>query len=384
MKNLVILGSTGSIGKNGLKIVDEFPDKYNVTALSANSNYKELAKQIRKYNPKYAAIGSEEGYRELKSEFGDKTKIYFGDEGLKELGKIKETDIILTAVSGSIGIESTIEAVKLGKRIALANKETLVTAGDIINEMVKRYNAEIIPVDSEHSAVFQSMKSGKSEEVKKIILTASGGPFRGKKTLDLENVTIADALNHPNWSMGKKITIDSATLVNKGLEVIEAHYLFNADYDKIDVVVHPESIIHSMVEFCDNSVVAQLGNPDMKIPIMYSFSYPERTNSGVVEGLDLLKYGKLTFEKPNSDVFKGLKFAYQAGRRGKGMPVVFNAANEEAVAMFLKGKIRFLDIYSIIEKCMSEHRDIEELNLEKIMETDKITRERAKGWKNNG
>ncbi len=379
MKNIVILGSTGSIGKNGLKIVDEFPGEYNITALSANSNYKELAEQIRKYKPKYAAIGSEEGYKYLKAEFGNSTEIYCGDEGLKELGKIDETDIILTAVSGSIGIESTIEAVKRGKRIALANKETLVTAGDIINELVKKHGAQIIPVDSEHSAVFQSMKSGRSEEVKKILLTASGGPFRGKRTEDLEKVTIADALNHPNWSMGKKITIDSATLVNKGLEVIEAHYLFNVDYDKIEVVVHPESIIHSMVEFWDNSVVAQLGTPDMKIPIMYSFSYPERANSSVVEGLDLLKYGKLTFEKPDMDVFKGLKFAYEAGRRGKGMPVVFNAANEEAVAMFLKGKIKFLDIYSIIEKCMSEHRDIDELTLDKIMETDKITRERAKG-----
>lgn len=379
MKNLAILGSTGSIGKNGLNIVDEFPGEYRVTALSAHSNYKELAEQIRKYSPKYVSIGSEEGYKELKSEFGSNIEIYFGDEGLKELGKIKETDIILTAVSGSIGIESTIEAVKLGKRIALANKETLVTAGDIINDLVKKHNAEIIPVDSEHSAVFQSLKSGKSEEVKKIILTASGGPFRGKSTSELEKVTIADALNHPNWSMGKKITIDSATLVNKGLEVIEAHYLFNIDYDKIDVIVHPESIIHSMVEFCDNSVIAQLGTPDMKIPIMYSFSYPDRANSGVVEGLDLLKYGKLTFEKPDLDVFKGLKFAYEAGRRGKGMPVVFNAANEEAVALFLNGKIRFLDIYSIIEKCMSEHRDIEELTLDKIMETDKITRDRVKG-----
>ena len=379
MKNLAILGSTGSIGKNGLNIVDEFPGEYRVTALSAHSNYKELAEQIRKYSPKYVSIGSEEGYKELKSEFGSNIEIYFGDEGLKELGKIKETDIILTAVSGSIGIESTIEAVKLGKRIALANKETLVTAGDIINDLVKKHNAEIIPVDSEHSAVFQSLKSGKSEEVKKIILTASGGPFRGKTTSELEKVTIADALNHPNWSMGKKITIDSATLVNKGLEVIEAHYLFNIDYDKIDVIVHPESIIHSMVEFCDNSVIAQLGTPDMKIPIMYSFSYPDRANSGVVEGLDLLKYGKLTFEKPDLDVFKGLKFAYEAGRRGKGMPVVFNAANEEAVALFLNGKIRFLDIYSIIEKCMSEHRDIEELTLGKIMETDKITRDRVKG-----
>ncbi len=379
MKNLAILGSTGSIGKNGLNIVDEFPGEYRVTALSAHSNYKELAEQIRKYSPKYVSIGSEEGYKELKSEFGSNIEIYFGDEGLKELGKIKETDIILTAVSGSIGIESTIEAVKLGKRIALANKETLVTAGDIINDLVKKHNAEIIPVDSEHSAVFQSLKSGKSEEVKKIILTASGGPFRGKTTSELEKVTIADALNHPNWSMGKKITIDSATLVNKGLEVIEAHYLFNIDYDKIDVIVHPESIIHSMVEFCDNSVIAQLGTPDMKIPIMYSFSYPDRANSGVVEGLDLLKYGKLTFEKPDLDVFKGLKFAYEAGRRGKGMPVVFNAANEEAVALFLNGKIRILDIYSIIEKCMSEHRDIEELTLGKIMETDKITRDRVKG-----
>ncbi len=378
MKKVSILGSTGSIGKNGLAIVDSFPDKLQITALSANENYKELAEQIRKYKPKIACIGSEEGYKELKRDFGNSIEILFGEEGLKELGKIDETDISLTEVSGSIGIGATIEAIKKGKRIALANKETMVVAGDIINGMLKEYGAEIIPVDSEHSAVFQSLKSGNDKEVKKVILTASGGPFRGKNLDYLKDVTIEQALNHPNWSMGRKITIDSATLVNKGLEVIEAHYLFNVDYNKIDVVVHPESIIHSMVEFCDSSVIAQLGNPDMKLPIVYAFTYPERYENNCVTALDLIKYGKLTFEKADTTTFKGLELAYEAGKSGKGMAAAFNGANEVAVDMFLKGKIKFLEIYKIIEKCMENHLPIKDMTLENLVDADKAARECAR------
>lgn len=378
MKKVSILGSTGSIGKNGLAIVDSFPEQFEVTALSANENYKELAQQIKKYKPKYVSIGSMEGYKELKKEFGDKLEIGYGEEGLTALGAVDESDIVLTAVSGAVGIGATIEAVKKGKRIALANKETMVVAGDIINKMVEQYGAEIIPVDSEHSALFQSLKGGNIKELKKLILTASGGPFRNRSYEELQNVSIEQALAHPNWSMGKKITIDSATLVNKGLEVIEAHYLFKTDYDKIDVVVHPESIIHSMVEFCDNSVIAQMGVPDMKLPIMYAFSYPERLESSCANTLDLISYGKLTFEKPKKEIFRGLQLAYDAGKAGAGMSAAYNGANEVAVELFLNGKIKFLKIYEIIEKCMENHIPVKEMTLENILNADRAARECAR------
>ncbi|MBZ4683783.1 MAG: 1-deoxy-D-xylulose-5-phosphate reductoisomerase [Fusobacteriaceae bacterium] len=373
MKNITILGSTGSIGTNALEIIRELNNEFNILALTANSNYKLLAKQIKEFNPKYVSIGTEEGYKFLKKEFND-IEIYCGKEGLREIGKLDETDIILTAVSGAIGLEATIEAIKKEKRIALANKETMVAGGDYINSLLKKYKAEIIPVDSEHSALFQSLLSGKDKEVKNLILTGSGGTFRGKDLEFLKNVKVEDALKHPNWSMGKKITIDSSTLINKGLEVIEAHQLFNIDYDKIKVVIHPQSIIHSMVEFVDNSIVAQMGVPDMKIPIQYAFTYPNRMQNEIIEGLDFMKYSNLTFEEVNHKVFRGIELAFFAGKTGKSMPIVFNAANEIAVELFLNNKIKFLDIYKIIENEMNNHNIINVNNLETILEIDREVR----------
>lgn len=374
MKNICILGSTGSIGKNALEIIDNSQD-YTVLALSAHKNYKLLMQQIERFTPKYVSIGTEEGYREIKKIYPD-LDVYLGSKGLKILGGLDETDIILTAVSGAIGIEATIEAIKKGKRIALANKETMVAAGELINSLLRRYKAEIIPVDSEHSAIFQALLSGSIDEVSRLIITASGGTFRGKKIEDLKNVRVEDALKHPNWAMGKKITIDSSTLVNKGLEIIEAHQLFGVPYDKIDVLIHPQSIVHSMVEFKDRSIIAQMGVPDMKIPIQYAFTYPERKENTILEGLDFLKFSELSFEKLNGNVFKGVEYAFYAGREGKSMPLVYNASNEVAVDLFLNGKIDFLDIYKIIYGAMESHTPVEVLDFKTISEIDKETRAR--------
>ncbi|BDU49672.1 1-deoxy-D-xylulose-5-phosphate reductoisomerase [Haliovirga abyssi] len=373
MKKIAILGATGSIGKNGLKVIDQFKDKFEIIALSANKNYKLLIEQIKKYKPKYVSIGTEEGYKAIKKEFSN-IEIFIGESGLKKIGQIDEMDILLTAVSGSIGIESTIEAIKNGKRIALANKETLVAAGDIITKM----DREILPVDSEHSAIFQSLKSGKNKEVENIILTASGGPFRGYTLNELKNISVEQALKHPNWKMGSKITIDSATLVNKGLEVIEAHYLFNVDYDKIKVLVHPESIVHSMVEFKDSSVIAQMGMPDMKLPIQYAFTYPDRMSNVELPKLNLGKIGKLTFEEPNLELFKGLKLAYEAGKNGNGYPIVFNMANEELVKLFLDRKIKFLEIYDYIEEVLNQFNSEKIETVEQIKHIEKITKEKLR------
>lgn len=374
MKNIVILGSTGSIGTNALEIIREKKEEFKVLGLSGNSNYKLLIEQIEEFNPKYVSIGTEKGYTEIKKKF-PKLEIFKGKEGLKKLGKLSNTDIILVAVIGAVGIEATVEAIKLEKRIALANKETMVAGGSYINKLLEKYpKAEIIPVDSEHSAIFQSLLSGKKKDVKNIIITASGGTFRGKEKKDLENVKVSEALCHPNWSMGKKITIDSSTLVNKGLEVIEAHELFKVDYDNIKVLIHPESIIHSLVEFKDNSIIGQFGVTDMKLPIQLAFTYPDRQESKVLKSLDLLKVGKLTFEEPNREVFKGLDLAYYAGRIGKSMPTVLNAANEVAVELFIEEKIKFLDIYKIIEEAMKNHFPEEINDLETILKVDEATR----------
>lgn len=374
MKNIVILGSTGSIGTNALEIVRNKKDEFKVIGLSANTNYKLIMEQIKEFNPKYVSIGTEEGKEIIKKEFPN-VEVFIGREGLKKLGQIEEMDIILVAVIGAIGIEATSEAIKLGKRIALANKETMVAGGDYINRLLKEYpKAEIIPVDSEHSAIFQSLMGGKKSQVKNLIITASGGTFRGKKLEDLKDVTVEQALKHPNWSMGRKITVDSSTLVNKGLEVIEAHQLFNMDYNKIKVVVHPQSIIHSLVEFDDNAVIAQLGVTDMKLPIQLAFTYPDRVENSCLDRLDLLKVGNLTFEEPDREVFKGLDLAYKAGKIGKSMPTVLNAANEIAVELFLNKKIKFLDIYRIIEKAMENHKVEEVENLDSILRIDSATR----------
>lgn len=374
MKNITILGSTGSIGTNALEVIRQKRDEFNVVALSGHTNYKLVMEQIKEFSPKYVSIGTEEGFEAIKKEFPE-VNLFFGREGLKKLGELEETDIILTAVSGVIGIEATVEAIKKGKRIALANKETMVAGGAYINRLLKEYpEAEIIPVDSEHSALFQSLSAGRREDVKNLIITASGGSFRGKKRDELEEITVSEALKHPKWSMGKKITIDSSTLVNKGLEVIEAHELFGIDYDRIKVAVHPQSIVHSLVEYKDNAMVAQLGATDMKLPIQLAFTYPEREESTALEKLDLMKAGNLTFEEPDMETFKGLPLAYRAGKTGGTMPVVFNAANEVAVELFMKEKIKFLEIYDVIEKAMDNHMPMEIENLEIILKVDEETR----------
>lgn len=374
MKNIVILGSTGSIGTNALKVIEAKKDEFKVLGMSAYSNIELFKEQVKKFNPKYICIGSEKNAEILKTLYPEKI-VYFGDEGLKAMGALEETDIVLTAISGAIGIEATVEAIKKEKRIALANKETMVAAGDYINKLLKKYpKAEIVPVDSEHSALFQSMQGSGKEEIKNLIITASGGPFRGKTLEELKNVTVEQALKHPNWSMGKKITIDSSTLVNKGLEVIEAHMLFGIDYDNIEVLVHPQSIIHSMVEFVDNSIIAQIGAPDMKLPIQYAFTYPKRESSNELERLSLKNLRELTFSQVDSDVFKGVELAFRAGKIGKTMPCVFNSANEIAVELFLKGEIKFLKIYEIIEKAMESHEVREIDSLEIIKNVDRETR----------
>lgn len=374
MKNIVILGSTGSIGTNALKVIEAKKDGFKVLGMSAYSNIELFKEQVKKFNPKYICIGSEKNAEILKTLYPEKI-VYFGDEGLKAMGALEETDIVLTAISGAIGIEATVEAIKKEKRIALANKETMVAAGDYINKLLKKYpKAEIVPVDSEHSALFQSMQGSGKEEIKNLIITASGGPFRGKTLEELKNVTVEQALKHPNWSMGKKITIDSSTLVNKGLEVIEAHMLFGIDYDNIEVLVHPQSIIHSMVEFVDNSIIAQIGAPDMKLPIQYAFTYPKRESSNELERLSLKNLRELTFSQVDSDVFKGVELAFRAGKIGKTMPCVFNSANEIAVELFLKGEIKFLKIYEIIEKAMESHEVREIDSLEIIKNVDRETR----------
>lgn len=374
MKNITILGSTGSIGTNALEVIRQKKDEFNVVALSGHINYKLVMEQIKEFNPKYVSIGTEEGFEAIKKEFPE-VELFFGREGLKKLGELEETDIILTAVSGVIGIEATVEAIKKGKRIALANKETMVAGGAYINKLLKEYpEAEIIPVDSEHSALFQSLSAGRREDVKNLIITASGGSFRGKKRDELKEITVSEALKHPKWSMGKKITIDSSTLVNKGLEVIEAHELFGIDYDRIKIAVHPQSIVHSLVEYKDNAMVAQLGATDMKLPIQLAFTYPKREESIALEKLDLMKVGNLTFEEPDMETFKGLPLAYRAGKTGGTMPVVFNAANEVAVELFMKEKIKFLEIYDVIEKAMDNHVPVEIKNLEIILKVDEETR----------
>ncbi len=367
-----ILGSTGSIGTQTLEIVRANGD-LEVVALSAGSNIGLLEKQIREFSPKLVAVWDEIKAEELKKNISDlDVTVVSGMEGLIAVSTAKEAQIVLTAVVGMIGILPTVEAIKAGKDIALANKETLVTAGHIIMPLAKENRVNIYPVDSEHSAIFQSLNGENKREVSKILLTASGGPFRGRTKEEMKDVTLAQALNHPNWSMGKKITIDSATMVNKGLEVIEAKWLFDVDFDDIQVVVQPQSLIHSMVEFKDGAVMAQLGTPDMKLPIQYALYYPERRHIDS-ERVDFAKIASITFENPDMENFEGLKLAYEAGKMGGSMPTVFNAANELAVAMFLEEKIKFLDIYEIIKYCMSNHKVIQNPSLNDILNIEKQT-----------
>ncbi|MBM6855459.1 1-deoxy-D-xylulose-5-phosphate reductoisomerase [Mediterraneibacter glycyrrhizinilyticus] len=374
MKKIAILGSTGSIGTQTLEIVRTNKD-LEVTALAAGNNIDLLERQIREFRPRLAAVWKEERAAELKSRLADMdVRVVSGMDGLLEVAAVPESEILVTAIVGMIGIRPTIEAIRAGKDIALANKETLVTAGHIIMPLAKECGVSILPVDSEHSAIFQSLQGGQRKALHKILLTASGGPFRGKKREELEHIQVEDALKHPNWEMGRKITIDSSTMVNKGLEVIEAKWLFGVTVDQIQVVVQPQSIIHSMVEYEDGAVIAQLGTPDMKLPIQYALYYPERRYLPG-ERLDFGTLTQITFEKPDMETFYGLKLAFEAGRRGGSLPTVLNAANERAVAMFLNRKIRYLEIPEIIQACMENHKNIPDPTVEEILKTEKETYE---------
>ena len=372
MKKIAILGSTGSIGTQTLDVVRANGD-IEVLGISAGRNVKMLEEQAREFHPKLIAVWDENAAKDLAVRLQDMdVKIVSGMDGLLELARMPETDILVTAVVGMIGIRPTMEGIKAGKDIALANKETLVTAGHLIIPMAKEYGVQILPVDSEHSAIFQALHGEKREQVEKLLITASGGPFRGRKRDELKNVTLADTLKHPNWVMGQKITVDSATLVNKGLEVMEAKWLFDVDLDHIQVVVQPKSIIHSMVEFKDGAVMAQLGTPDMRLPIQYALYYPERR---YLEGerLDFHKLKEITFEDPDMETFLGLPMAMDAARAGGSMPTVFNAANELAVKKFLEEKIGFLDIYEIIGQSMDRHQVIANPDLDEILAVEAET-----------
>ena len=373
-KTIAILGSTGSIGTQTLEVVRENKD-IRVAGLSAGSNITLLEKQIREFHPSLAAVWDEEQAKILAGRVSDlEVKVVSGMDGLLELAQMEESQILVTAIVGMIGIRPTIAAIQAGKDIALANKETLVTAGHLIMPMAREKGVQILPVDSEHSAIFQAIHGEDKREIHKLLITASGGPFRGKKREDMEHVKVEDALKHPNWSMGHKITIDSATLVNKGLEVMEAKWLFGVDLDHIQVVVQPKSIIHSMVEFKDGAVMAQLGTPDMKLPIQYALYYPERRFLAG-DRLDFAALAQITFEKPDMDTFLGLPMAMQASRTGGSMPTVFNAANERAVALFLAKKIRFLEIYDVIAGAMEAHKTIADPTLEQILAAEQETYE---------
>ena len=375
MKKVAILVSTGSIGTQTLEVVRENQD-IEVCALAAGSNIARLEQQIREFRPRLAAVWSEEKARELRIRTADlPVEIVSGMEGLIQVAVLEEAEILVTAIVGMIGLRPTIAAIKAGKDIALANKETMVTAGHIIMPLAKEHKVSILPVDSEHSAIFQSLQGNEGNKIQKILLTASGGPFRGKKQEDLLNVTVEDALRHPNWSMGRKITIDSSTLVNKGLEVIEAKWLFGVDVDQIQVVIQPQSVIHSMVEYEDGAVMAQLGTPDMKLPIQYALYYPDRRYLPG-ERLDFWTLSHLDFGKPDLDTFYCLALAYEAGRAGGTLPTVFNAANELAVKKFLLKEIKYLEIMEIIEDCMRAHKNRPNPSLEEILEAEAATYER--------
>ncbi len=370
MKNICLLGSTGSIGTQTLEIVREYSQDLNIVSLSAASNVELMEKQIREFKPKKVCMYQEEAALSLKQKVADtETVVLSGMDGLIELCQDDEVDIVETAIVGMIGIRPTIAAIEAGKDIALANKETLVCAGHIIMPLAAKMGVKILPVDSEHSAIFQSLQGFPKERLEKILLTASGGPFRGKKRDELINITWREALKHPNWTMGRKITIDSSTLVNKGLEVIEAKWLFDVEPENIQVVLQPQSIIHSAVQYVDGGIIAQLGTPDMKLPIQYALFYPDRRPMAG-DRVDLFALGSIILDKPDMDTFLGLKFAYRAAKEGGSMPTVFNAANEKAVALFLDDKIKFLEIYEIIEKAMDRHKVIANPSVNQILEAE--------------
>ena len=380
MKKLSILGVTGSIGTQTLEVIRKSKDLFKLVGITANKSVKEMKDIIKEFQPKYVAMMDEECAKEIE-EFCRAQElninVYSGIQGLIKIATIEEIDIVVTSVVGMIGLEPTMAAINAKKDIALSNKETLVVAGELVMNAAKENGVKILPVDSEHSAIFQALRGNEQDTLKKIILTASGGPFRGKTIEELKEITVEDAINHPNWSMGKKISVDSATLMNKGLEVIEAHYLFNCPYENIQVVVHPQSIIHSMVEYTDSSIIAQLGSPDMKLPIQYALNYPERKES-VANPIDFYEIATLNFEKPDRETFKCLDLAYQVGEKGGLWPTILNSANEVAVDLFLKRKIKFLDIVKINGESLEYFKEYtsKELTLENIINLDKVVRKK--------
>ena len=379
MKSISILGATGSIGTQTLDVIRNSEGTINLIGITANSSVDKIKEIIKEFKPKYVGmmeLNSAKVIEEFCNESYPEIKVFSGIDGLIKIATLDEIDTVVTSVVGMIGLKPTMAAIEAKKDIALANKETLVVAGELVMNKAKENNVRILPVDSEHSAIFQSLSGYKNKDINKIILTASGGPFRGKNLEDLKDVTVKEALKHPKWNMGQKISIDSASLMNKGLEVIEAHFLFDTDYDNIEVVVHPQSIIHSMVEYKDASIIAQMGTPDMRLPIQYALNYPERKGM-IAKPLNFYEVGSLTFEKPDLDTFKCLKFAYDAGKIGGLAPTILNGANEEAVALLLEEKIKFLQIAEIIEECMNVFKEnyYDELTLENIVELDKKVRE---------
>lgn len=363
------MGSTGSIGKQTLEVAAANPDKLKIRVLVAHKSDEILEQQIRQFEPDFAVLTDKEAAARLSARYHGRTEILSGEEGLLAAATYSEVDTVLASMVGYAGLRPTMAAIECGKNIALANKETLVAGGSLVMKAVAEHGVSLTPVDSEHSAIFQSLRGGAEKEVKRLIITASGGPFRGRKRSELENVTLEQCLNHPNWSMGRKVTLDSSTLANKGLEVIEAHWLFDMPYDKIDVVVHPQSIVHSLVEFCDGSVIAQLGEPDMRLPIQFALSWPERYDYSF-EQLDLVRAGSLTFEAPDLEAFPSLKIAMDCGRAGGTLPCAFNAANEEAVNAFFDGKIKYLDIPYINAKTTELCKNIAEPQIEDIVAAD--------------
>lgn len=368
------MGATGSIGTQTLDILREHQSEFKLVAISVGKNLELARKMIIEFQPELVSVQEYHDCNTLKSEF-PKTKFTFGDEGLVEVAVHPSADILVNAVIGSVGLNPTLQAIESGKTIAIANKETLVTAGHLVMEAAERNGVALLPVDSEHSAIFQCLQGEQDKNIERLILTASGGSFRDRTRNDLEGVTVKEALNHPNWSMGAKITIDSATMMNKGLEVIEAHWLYNMSYEKIDVLLHKESIIHSMVEFHDSSIIAQLGTPDMRVPIQYALSYPDRLPLSTSQRLNLAQIGTLHFQEMDENRFRCMKFAYEAGKKGGTLPTVLNAANEVAVAAFLNEKITFLQIEDMIEKALSKHDLILNPDLSIIHEVDKETRQ---------
>ena len=378
-KRVAILGSTGSIGRNALRVIDALGPQYRVIALSACRSVDLLAEQAKRYRPKFVAIADADYAGKLRDLIGDcQVEVLTGPESLTKIAELKEVDIVLTAVVGAAGLGAALAAARCGKRLAVANKEPLAIAGELLTKAAKASGATILPVDSEHSAIFQAMRSGCADEVSKIILTSSGGPFRGATAEDLRNVTLEQALAHPVWEMGPKITVDSATMMNKALEIIEAKWLFDTPVDKIEVLIHPESVVHSLVEFVDGSVVAQLGEPDMCLPIQYALTYPRRV-AGISRHLRLEEIGQLTFEKPNMETFRALSLAYEVATTGGTAVAVFNGANEAAVEEFLAGEIKFVDIMELVERCLDKHDAKRTASLDELLEADAWARREIKG-----